>query len=83
MKLGNFSPNKLLIRNDLQHVEEQQQQQQLHQTHNSLIPSSPESLIISKEKNEVDGTLQMVRSFLDAYLNRQTLRKILYPRLII
>ena len=61
MKLGNFSPNKLLIRNDLQQAE-QQQQQQLHQAHNSLIPSSPESLIISKEKNEVDGTLQMVRS---------------------
>ena len=61
MKLGNFSPNKLLIRNDLQQAEAHQQQ--LHQAHNSLIPSSPESLIISKEKNEVDGTLQMVRSF--------------------
>ena len=58
MKLGNFPPNKLLIRNDLQHAEAQQQQ--LHQVHNNLIPSSPESLLVSKEKNDVEETLQMV-----------------------
>jgi hypothetical protein len=67
MKLGNFPPNKLLIRNDLQHAEAQQQQQQLHQVHNNLIPSSPESLLVSKEKNDVEETLQMVSESSDIF----------------
>ena len=56
-KLGSFATTKLLIQNDRQHGEEQQQ---LHQVHNSLIAPSPESLLVSKEENGVDGTLQMV-----------------------
>ena len=59
MKLaGSISPNKILIRNDLQN---QGQQQHLQQVHNTLI-SSPESMTVSSDaKNELVGGLRLVR----------------------
>ena len=61
MKLaGSISPNKILIRNDLQN-QGQQPQQHLQQVHNTLI-SSPESMTVSSDaKNELVGGLRLVR----------------------
>ena len=61
MKFESVSPNKILIRNDVQGGEGPQQMQM----HNNLIASpTSESMLVSNDKNEVDGALQMVRSFM-------------------
>ena len=61
MKFESVSPNKILIRNDVQGGEGPQH----IQVHNNLIASpTSESMLVSNDKNEVDGALQMVRSFM-------------------
>ena len=61
MKFESLSPNKILIRNDVQGSEGPQQMQ----VHNNLISSpTSESMLASNDKNEVDRALQMVRYLL-------------------
>ena len=56
MKFESLSPNKVLIRND------QAEAQPSIQVHNNLIESpTQESMLVSDDKNDVEGTLQMVR----------------------